>query len=367
MRSDGTLEALVSEAFAQAHRLQPGARLNALINGKQRTLVIVGTALSPEFIFAGLWGMPDTRGFGIFWVDREALAAAYDMQGAFNRVALKLAPGASEPAAIDGVTRLLSAYGGREAHGRTEQTSHAMLDNEIKEQRVLGTVLPAIFLAVAAFLLNVVVSRLVSTQREQIAALKALGYPNRAIGAALPQARAADRAARRCCSALRWAIGWATHVHRPVRRVLPLPELRAPHRAVAAGHERRHHGRHRRRSAPSTPSPPPCGCRPPRRCGRRRRATTGARCWSGSASSAMAPALRMIVRNMERRPLRTRPRDRRCRRRRGDRDHGQLLPRCDRRHRRHAVHARPARRHDGVDRRTGRRRRARSSSRGCPA
>ncbi len=53
-----------------------------------------------------------------------------------------------------------------------------MLDNEIKEQRVLGTVLPAIFLGVAAFLLNVVVSRLVATQREQIAALKALGYPN---------------------------------------------------------------------------------------------------------------------------------------------------------------------------------------------
>ncbi|TDP71336.1 ABC transporter permease [Roseateles toxinivorans] len=182
-RSDGSLEVLVSEAFAQAHRLKPGARLNALINGKQRGLVVVGTALSPEFIFAGLWGMPDARGFGVFWVDREALAAAYDMQGAFNRVAIKLAPGASEQAAIDGVARLLSPYGGREAHGRTEQTSHAMLDNEIKEQRVLGTVLPAIFLGVAAFLLNVVVARLVSTQREQIAALKALGYPNTAIAA----------------------------------------------------------------------------------------------------------------------------------------------------------------------------------------
>jgi putative ABC transport system permease protein len=182
-RSDGSLDALVSEGFAQAHRLEPGARLSALINGRQRSLVVVGMALSPEFIFAGLWGMPDTRGFGVFWIDREALAAAYDMQGAFNRVALKLAPGASEQAVIAGVSHLLSPYGGREAHGRTEQTSHAMLDNEIKEQRVLGTVLPAIFLGVAAFLLNVVVSRLVATQREQIAALKALGYPNRTIGA----------------------------------------------------------------------------------------------------------------------------------------------------------------------------------------
>jgi putative ABC transport system permease protein len=58
-----------------------------------------------------------------------------------------------------------------------------MLDEEIKGQRVLGTVLPVIFFAVAAFLLNVVVSRLVGTQREQIAALKALGYGNAAIAA----------------------------------------------------------------------------------------------------------------------------------------------------------------------------------------
>lgn len=182
-RRDSQLQALVSEAFAQAHKLEPGSTLTALINGKQRTLVVTGTALSPEFIFAGLWGMPDARGFGVFWVDRDALAAAYDMQGAFNRVAVKLAPGASERAAVEGVSRVLARYGAREAYGREDQPSHAMLDNEIKEQRVLGTVLPAIFLAVAAFLLNVVVSRLVATQREQIAALKALGYPNRSIAA----------------------------------------------------------------------------------------------------------------------------------------------------------------------------------------
>ncbi len=145
--------------------------------------MVVGTALSPEFVFAGLWGMPDLRGFGIFWMDREALAAAYDMNGAFNRLAIRLAPGASEEAVIDALSRTLEPWGGREIVGRADQTSHAMLDNEIKEQRVLGTVLPAIFLGVAAFLLNVVVSRLVATQREQIAALKALGYPNRDIAA----------------------------------------------------------------------------------------------------------------------------------------------------------------------------------------
>jgi putative ABC transport system permease protein len=186
--------ALVSEGFARTHRLTPGSRLGALINGRHRTLEVAGTALSPEYIFAGLWGMPDQRGFGVFWVDREALDAAYDMKGAFNHLVVKLAPpvgqgkgqggrsqAAQEAQVLTELERLLAPWGGRDPRGRSDQTSHAMLDNEIKEQQVMGTVLPAIFLGVAAFLLNVVVSRLVATQREQIAALKALGYPNRQI------------------------------------------------------------------------------------------------------------------------------------------------------------------------------------------
>lgn len=180
---DGSLPALVNQGFAQARGLKPGDVVEALVNGRQRRLRIIGTALTSEYIFAGLWGMPDMRGFGVFWVDREALAAAYDMQGAFNRVAVKLAPGASAEDAMAGLARQLARWGGRDVHGRDNQVSHQMLDNEIKEQRVLGTVLPAIFLGVAAFLLNVVVTRLVGTQREQIAALKALGYANAAIAA----------------------------------------------------------------------------------------------------------------------------------------------------------------------------------------
>ena len=179
--SDQAIPALVSAAFADTRGLAPGMRISALINGKRRILEIAGITLSPEFIFAGLQGVPDLRGFGVFWVPREALAAAYDMQGAFNRIAVKLAPGASEPAVVDQLSAQLARYGGREAQGRKYQSSHAILDSEIKEQRVLGTFLPTIFLSVAAFLLNIVVSRLVATQREQIAALKALGYPNRAI------------------------------------------------------------------------------------------------------------------------------------------------------------------------------------------
>lgn len=178
----GAIETLVSEAFAVAHQLKLGDQIGALVNGKREALLMVGIALSPEYIFAGMGGSPDQRGFGVFWIDRQALAGAYNMEGAFNQVAVRLSPGATEGPVIDQLNRLLARYGGISAHGRDQQMSHMILDSEIKQQRVLGTVLPSIFLAVAGFLLNVVLSRQIATQREQVAALKALGYDNRAIG-----------------------------------------------------------------------------------------------------------------------------------------------------------------------------------------
>lgn len=178
----GAIEVLVSEGFATARQLKPGDSLRALINGKQEALLIVGIALSPEYIFAGLGGSPDQHGFGVFWMDRQALAAAYNMEGAFNQVAVRLSPAANPEPVINELNRLLAPFGGVSAHGRDEQMSHMILNSEIKQQRVMGTVLPSIFLAVAAFLLNVVLSRQIATQREQVATLKALGYENRSIG-----------------------------------------------------------------------------------------------------------------------------------------------------------------------------------------
>lgn len=174
----GSIETLVSEVFARERGLDLGSRLHALVNGKREQLVVVGIALSPEYVFAGLAGSPDQKGFGVFWIDRDTLAAAYNMEGAFNHVSLRLAPGGSEAAVIADLNRLLAPYGTSRAYGREDQLSDRILSSEISQQRVLGTILPSIFLGVAAFLLNVVLSRQIATQREQIAALKALGYPD---------------------------------------------------------------------------------------------------------------------------------------------------------------------------------------------
>ncbi len=175
-------QVLVNETFARKRGLGPGSKLGALLNGKRETLEVVGIVLSPEYVFAAAHAGGDDSNFGVFWIGRKRLAAAFDMEGAYNRVALRLARGASERAVIDALDRLLEPYGSFGAHGRAEQPSHQAVTQEIGAQRVFGVVLPSVFLGVAVFLLNVVLTRQVGTQRSQIAALKALGCADWRIG-----------------------------------------------------------------------------------------------------------------------------------------------------------------------------------------
>lgn len=176
-------EAVVSEGFAKAHGFQPGSRFAVLMNGQRRVLTITGTVLSPEYIYALGPGdmMPDDRRFGIVWMAEESLAAAYDQQGAFSSVLVKLAPGASEAAVIKQLDTLLARYGGVGAVLRKDQISHAFLDAELNQLRAMSRVLPPIFLIVAAFLVNMTLNRLVTLEREQIGLLKAIGYGRLAI------------------------------------------------------------------------------------------------------------------------------------------------------------------------------------------
>ena len=176
-------EVVLNESFAKAHNFGPGSRFSAILNARKRELVVVGIALSPEFVYAIGPGdiMPDDRRFGIIWMSERALASIYDLEGAFSSVTLKLLRDASEPEAISRLDAILERFGGRAAHGRKNQTSHAFLDHSLDMLGNMSRTLPPIFLLVAAFLVNLTLSRLAALEREQIGLLKAVGYGNFAI------------------------------------------------------------------------------------------------------------------------------------------------------------------------------------------
>ncbi|UWQ02518.1 ABC transporter permease [Aliiroseovarius crassostreae] len=173
-----TGEVVVNETFAKAHGFQPGDRFHALFNGQRHALTIVGTALSPEFIYTIGPGafMPDDKRFGVIWMEEAVLASAFNLTGAFNDISLSAEPGADLQDILRRVDLILAPFGGTGAYLRKDQQSHMFLDAELTQLASMVKVVPPIFLIVSAFLVNMVLGRLVALEREQIGLLKALGY-----------------------------------------------------------------------------------------------------------------------------------------------------------------------------------------------
>jgi len=178
-------EVLVLEPFAEAYGLGPGDSISVLLDGVRRSLRITGLALSPEHVYAMSPGalMPDERRFGVLWMGRAGLAGAYDLDGAFNSVTLALSREGDARAAIDRLDRLLEPYGGTGAIARADQMSNWFLENELEQLRTMATILPAIFLAAAAFLTYTVLARLIEVERREISLMKAFGYRNAEVAA----------------------------------------------------------------------------------------------------------------------------------------------------------------------------------------
>ena len=177
-------EVILSEKFALARQLRPSDRFSAVLNGRSRELEVVGIASSPEFSYTVPPGylFPDDARFGVFWMGREALGAANNMDGAFNEVMATLVPNANPDAVMQQMDDLLADYGGYGSYLRKDQLSHLILDNELAEIRVMTTFLPTVFMGVAVFLLYLVLGRLIRTQRAEIAVLKAFGYSDTEVG-----------------------------------------------------------------------------------------------------------------------------------------------------------------------------------------
>jgi putative ABC transport system permease protein len=116
-------------------------------------------------------------------MSEKALAGAYNLDGAFSSVTLRLLHNASEAEVIGQLDALLDPYGGQAAYGRTDVPSHAWGEHGLDMLRNMSRTMPAIFLLVAAFLINQWLNRMVALEREQIGLLKAMGYRNGAIAA----------------------------------------------------------------------------------------------------------------------------------------------------------------------------------------
>jgi len=173
----GGSEVAISEGFAFANQLRLGDQLDAIMNGRWHALRIVGIVLTPEYVLEMRPGelFPDRRRYGVLWAEQSIVESVFGFGGAWNDATFRLMAGASAPAVHQALDRLLAPYGSLGAYGRELHPSHRFLSDEIRQARTFATIIPTIFLGVTAFLLNLVLVRLVATQREQIGMLKAFG------------------------------------------------------------------------------------------------------------------------------------------------------------------------------------------------
>lgn len=178
-------EALLLDGFAKARGIAPGDRLSVTLAGVKRQVRIVGRAMAPEFVFSTAPGemVPDDGRFAVLWMGRAPLAAALDLDGAFNEALLTLARDADPRDVIGAVDRLMDPWGGQGAYGLADLPSNRFVTEEITGLRGSAVMVPPVFLAVAVFLLYVVIARMVQAEREQIGLLKAFGYTSAEVSA----------------------------------------------------------------------------------------------------------------------------------------------------------------------------------------
>ncbi len=229
-------EVVVNQRFLEARSLELGQHMNVLLNGKLERLALVGTVLTPEYIYATRGGgMPDDEWFAVLWIDARALAAAFNMEGAFNSVLLRLQRGTTPEAAVEALDQLLEPYGGFGAVGRADQVSDKILSQEINQQSDLrhgaagdlpagGGLHPQRGAAPAG-------ERAARRDRgAEGAGLRRLRHR-----LALPQVRLRHRAARRGDRRVARQLA-RQRDDRAVHRFLPLPRVSLPARALADPH-----------------------------------------------------------------------------------------------------------------------------------
>ncbi|MBN22611.1 MAG: hypothetical protein CL678_15110 [Bdellovibrionaceae bacterium] len=171
-------EIVVSENFFKVHQFKLGDFIFATLNGKKKKLKIVGVGVTPEYVIAIQPGsaFPDDFHFSVIWMNQSVLAGTYDMRASFNSVVLRTKREALEEKLIYRIDQILDKYGSTGAYGLDKQVSSVYVREELNQLKVQAAFIPILFFLVAAFILNVVISRLVRAQRSEIATLKAVGY-----------------------------------------------------------------------------------------------------------------------------------------------------------------------------------------------
>ena len=169
----------LSDKFAAANHIQIGDELTVTYTGIEITAEVVGLAKSGENLICVADEnqlMPDYHSFGFDYITPKTLENALgfafypqiniisDMEKADLEEAIKDATG---------TTFLVTT--------KDEHYSYAGVMSEAEEGKTMGSILPALFLAIAVLTMVTTMHRIAANEKVQIGTLKALGFRDRKI------------------------------------------------------------------------------------------------------------------------------------------------------------------------------------------
>lgn len=183
--SDKEMRCWIDGQFFEANRLELDQELEIIAGGRTRELVVSGVGICPEFVYplrteSEIYVNPEQ--FGVAFLPDKIMWSLFpEMDRAFNSLAFSLEDGAEFQDVKEELEIELERYGVIEVYPREDQTSHFILTEEIEVIGTMATFFPVMILSIAAFIIYIVLKRLVEQQRGQIGILKAFGYSSRAI------------------------------------------------------------------------------------------------------------------------------------------------------------------------------------------
>jgi putative ABC transport system permease protein len=183
--SGRTKEVWLSPSFFAAHHLSLGDSLTVIAAGKRAELKVVGTAQSPEFVYAlqdvARSFYPDPETFGIAYLPFDVMQNLFGEESQINDLVFTLRPGFSYLAVEDQLEPRLEKFGLLSIFPSEDQVSNLILTQELAGVGATANSMPILFLFIAAVVLSILLQRMVEQQRGQIGTLKSFGYSNREI------------------------------------------------------------------------------------------------------------------------------------------------------------------------------------------
>ena len=175
-------ELLVNPAFMQAHKLRAGDEILVISQGREFSMTVTGTAISPEYVYIvknTSQMLPDEAGYGIAYITAEGMAMLTGHEGVANSIVLEREPGVTFDQVRTGLEDQLRPYGLKELYDKEDLMSYFFLELEMSSIAAMSTSLPMVFLFLAIVVLYLMLKRVIEQERTQIGTLKAFGYSNR--------------------------------------------------------------------------------------------------------------------------------------------------------------------------------------------